>query len=138
MSNISLEKRPVAAYIIGAAVLVALILIIWSGRSGKNPGGYENGELSALANCLKESGALFYGTFWCPHCDAQKDLFGSAAKELPYIECSTADGRGQLPVCAEAQIAGYPTWVFADGSRLSGQLPLEVLASQTGCAMPQS
>ena len=40
----------------------------------------------ALATCLKDKGAVFYGAFWCPHCQAQKKEFGSSAKLLPYVE----------------------------------------------------
>jgi len=88
-----------------------------------------------LATCLKASGAKFYGAFWCPHCNDQKAMFGDAVKELPYIECSTPDGRGQTPVCAAANITGYPTWVFADGSTLSGAIEPKELAAKTGCSI---
>ena len=26
------------------------------------------GKYDTFASCIKESGALFYGAFWCPHC----------------------------------------------------------------------
>lgn len=93
-------------------------------------------KLNSFTQCLADSGTKFYGTFWCSHCQAQKKLFGSSAKLLPYIECSTPDGNGQLDVCKEAGIEGYPTWVFADGSRLSGELPLQTLSDKTQCALP--
>jgi len=92
-------------------------------------------QLDSFAKCLADSGAKFYGTFWCPHCQKQKAEFGSSVKYLPYIECSTADGKGQLDVCKEAGIEGYPTWVFANGERLSGEIPLETLASKTSCTL---
>ena len=94
-------------------------------------------EMIAFAECLGERGATFYGAFWCPHCQNQKAMFGSADKYLPYIECSTPDGRGQLPICQEANVTGYPTWEFADGSRLSGEIPIRTLAEKTGCAAPE-
>jgi hypothetical protein len=89
--------------------------------------------LEMLAACLKDKRAVFYGTFWCTHCQATKALFGSGAKFLPYVECSTVNGKGQLTVCKDKGITGYPTWVFADGSRESGELSLERLAEKTGC-----
>lgn len=95
------------------------------------------GKLDAFASCLSEKGAKFYGTFWCPHCKNQKAAFGRSARLLPYVECSTPDGRSQLPVCTEAKIEGYPTWVFADGSRLSGNTPLPTLAEKTSCTLPE-
>lgn len=93
--------------------------------------------LLPLAQCLKEKGATFYGAFWCPHCQATKRMFGSAASELPYVECSTPDGRGQLSVCTDIGVTNYPTWVFADGSRQVGELTAAQLATASGCALPQ-
>src|SRR3989338_8078671 len=94
------------------------------------------GNLDGFAQCLKDKGATFYGAFWCPHCQKQKAMFGSSAKLLPYVECSTPDCKGQLPVCKDAGVTGYPTWVFADGSRESGEVSLERLAEKTSCTLP--
>lgn len=93
------------------------------------------GKLDAFAGCVKESGAAFYGAFWCPHCQAQKALFGKSAKLLPYVECSTPDGQGQLQVCKDAKVESYPTWQFADGTRKTGELSLADLAGFTGCSL---
>ncbi|RJR14013.1 hypothetical protein C4585_00885 [Candidatus Parcubacteria bacterium] len=93
--------------------------------------------LGPFAQCLGEKGATFYGAFWCPHCQAQKRMFGSAQDQLPYVECSTPDGQGQLQVCIDKGIQQYPTWVFADESRLTGEVPLAQLAEKTGCQLPQ-
>lgn len=70
------------------------------------------GPQDKLANCLKEVGAKFYGAFWCPHCQATKAQFGKSAKLLPYIECSTPDSKGQLKICSDNHVVGYPTWEF--------------------------
>lgn len=113
-------------------VLIALfIAFIPSKNSTKGE------ELIPFAKCLADSGAKFYGAFWCPHCQNQKTLFGKAAKELPYVECSTPDMRGQTPVCASANIASYPTWIFADGSKQSGEMTLEMLSEKTQCPLVQ-
>ncbi len=88
-----------------------------------------------FAQCISDAGATFYGTFWCPHCKAQKELFHNS-KNLPYIECSTPNGQGQLKVCADAGITSYPTWVFTDGSTLSGEQSFETLSEKTACALP--
>ncbi len=96
------------------------------------------GKLDAFAQCLVEKGTTFYGAYWCPHCQAQKRMFGSSARLLPYVECSTTDGQGQLPICTEKEVKQYPTWVFADESRLTGEVPLTQLAEKTGCELPQS
>ena len=91
------------------------------------------GEHDAFATCIKDSGAQFYGAFWCPHCQSQKKMFGKSAEKLPYIECSTANGQGQLPVCTDAGIKGYPTWRCPDGTEKSGTLSFAELADKTKC-----
>lgn len=93
------------------------------------------GELDAFAQCLKDNGAVFYGAFWCPHCQTQKKMFGKSEKMIAYVECSTPDGRSQNQTCRNKNIEGYPTWEFADGSRLSGEIELTVLAEKTSCAL---
>lgn len=97
----------------------------------------EPGKYDTFATCLKERGAIFYGAFWCPHCRDQKTMFGKSASLLPYVECSTPDGNGILAVCREKNIESYPTWDFADGSRQTGVIPLEMLAEKTACELPQ-
>ena len=48
-----------------------------------------SGQLDDFAQCLTDKEAVFYGAFWCPHCQAQKRMFGNSVKLLPYVECST-------------------------------------------------
>ena len=113
--------------------LAIIIILIISGLvtllviQGKKPGGHDK-----LAQCIKDSGAKFYGAFWCPHCQATKALFGKSAKLLPYIECSDTNQK-QLPICNTAEIKGYPTWIFSDGTRVSGEKTLDELAEKTNC-----
>jgi hypothetical protein len=115
-----------------AVLLIFAGLVAWLIMTPGKPG-----KLDTFAECLKEEGTIFYGAFWCPHCQAQKGLFGRSAKLLPYVECSTPNGQGQLPVCTEVGVESYPTWVFADGSRLTGEVPLTTLAEKTQCSLPQ-
>ncbi len=119
-------------------IFIILIVIAVGGLGvymSKENAGPKN--LAPFANCLKNSGAEFYGTFWCPHCQDQKKLFGIAKSLLPYIECSTPDGTGQTQVCKDKGIEGYPTWIFADGTQLSGLQSLQVLADKTQCTLPK-
>lgn len=113
--------------LIAAVVIVGLVVYLVK----KDAGG--PGPLDGFTTCLKDEGAVFYGTFWCPHCIATKRLFGKSAKLLPYVECSTPDGNAQLKVCADEKIEVYPTWTFKDGSRLTGEVSLETLSQKTGC-----
>ena len=118
--------------LLGGAIVVALVLLAMSAFWYRS----QPGKLDTFAQCLGEKGATFYGAFWCPHCQNQKALFGNSAKLLPYIECSTSDGKQQLQICSDAGITGYPTWEFANGERLSGEVELKVLSEKTGCELP--
>src|SRR3989344_9339777 len=117
-------------------ILVAALLIagmVWLIKTPAKPG-----KLDAFAQCLNDSGAKYYGAFWCPNCKNQEALFGRSARLLTRVECSTPDGSGQLKVCQDADIKGYPTWDFANGTRESGTLPLERLSEVTGCLLPEN
>ena len=139
------------------ALIIILPIVILTGVQ-KLPGKH-----AALAQCITDSGAQFYGADWCPHCQEQKLLFGNAVKKLPYVECTgpineykknTADAQNAVDtgkvktideartilgikpmydVCVEKNITGFPTWTFLDGTRLSGVQPLQVLAEKTNC-----
>ena len=114
---------------------VAGVLVQFGSAMPTGPGKYD-----AFATCLKDKGAVFYGAFWCTHCQATKKEFGSSAGLLPYVECSTPDATSQLrqlQVCADKKIESYPTWEFADGSRLTGEVSLQQLAVKTACILPQ-
>jgi hypothetical protein len=109
-------------------VIATIVIIIFIPK--------DSGKYDKLAQCITSSGAEFYGTFWCTHCQSQKAMFGSSKKYLPYIECSSVDGKEQLQVCKDKGIEGYPTWIFSDGSQISGEVSLKILAEKTQCELP--
>lgn len=98
---------------------------------GNRPSPYES-----FAKCLTESGAEMYGTWWCPNCAEQKKAFGKAFKFISYIECSDPGKKNQTQECADAGIEKYPTWQFGDGTRETGNLPMEYLSQKTSCPLP--
>jgi len=118
-------------YLIGGIILAVLVvgLVLYASKGVKNG----PGKLDDFATCLKDEGAVFYGAWWCSHCNATKNLFGKSAKKLPYVECSTADGNSQTQVCKDKKIESYPTWIFKDGSILKGELSLDTLSAKTNC-----
>lgn len=119
--------------IIGIIAIIAVIIIAGSTIAKGN----KVDTRVAFAECLKNEGVKFYGAFWCPHCNAQKALFGKkATKSLDYIECSTADGKNQTLACQEAKIESYPTWEFKDGVRKNGEQTFEELSLLSGCPVP--
>jgi len=122
--------------IIVVVVVLALVVggfVVFSKTAPEGPG-----PLDTFTQCLKDKGAIFYGAFWCPHCQDQKKLFGSSAKLIPYIECSTPNGQAQTQICIDKGIKSYPTWVFPDGSEQTGNVPLKMLADKTGCELPSN
>ena len=98
----------------------------------------ESATLASFGRCLKSKGATFYGTSWCPHCDTQRETLGEAMDYVKYVECSVDGTRGETTAaCKKADVDGYPTWTFADGSREGGKQSLHELAAKTGCTLPR-
>lgn len=93
-------------------------------------------DLVAFAKALAASGAKFYGAAWCPRCTDQKALFEDGGEYLPFIEVTNPD-RTKMQIAIDLQITGYPTWEFADGSRLLGTQTLEALSLQSGIPIPR-
>lgn len=82
----------------------------------------------ALANHLQKIDAKFYGTFWCPYCQRQKELFGAEAiKKINYIECDPGGENPQPQLCSNAGVETLPTWQI-QGRTYTGYLSLEELA----------
>ncbi len=128
-----MNNKNIFLSIIGLLIFgtIATVLI----RSNNIPAG--PGKYDTFTQCLKDKGAVFYGTFWCKYCQTQKKLFDSSVKLLPYVECSTLDGQNQTKECSDKKITGYPTWEFSDGSRSNGVISLEQLAEKTSCVLPE-
>ena len=84
-----------------------------------------------FGQCLKDKGAVFYGTDWCPHCKAQRATLGDALATVTEVDCDA-----QKALCAKKKITGYPTWVLADDTRLIGSQSLEQLSAATDCEAP--
>jgi len=94
--------------------------------------GPEKPYLKELAIHLRNSGAHFYGAYWCPACQEQKALFEASAERLPYVEC-TPNGRNGLRnfACIKNDIKEFPTWII-DGSRHTGVVSVAGLARVSG------
>jgi uncharacterized membrane protein/glutaredoxin len=131
--------------IVGAALAVAVLALGYAANpvGAANPGtadagattsqgsGFSQDQLAALADHLRESGAVFYGAYWCPHCQAQKQMFGAAASSLPYVECDPRGTGAQPAACQAAGVRAYPTWVIG-GQTLEGEVSPADLARLSG------
>ena len=93
--------------VIGLLIVGAIFAVVMNNHKSNVPGKYDG-----LAQALTDKGAHFYGAFWCPHCKAEKALFGSSVHLLPYVECSTPAANDQTQICKDKKIESYPTWEF--------------------------
>ena len=102
-------------------------LIIFGIDSANRPG-----ELDDFAQCISESGAVFYGTSWCPFCQQQKEMFGKSQKYLHYVECSGGRSGSISEECRNLGIQSVPAWIN-EGETYQGLQQLDRLAEITGC-----
>jgi hypothetical protein len=126
-----LQKNQAVRVILFAVIMLALIIAMRMVSSA----GTTSAKYVGFSQCLADKGAKLYGAFWCPHCQKQKKQFGAGAEYLPYVECSTADGKGTTQVCIDNNATKWPEWVFADGTRLQGRQSMSALATKTGCSL---
>ncbi|MEM7467325.1 MAG: vitamin K epoxide reductase family protein [Pseudomonadota bacterium] len=110
------QRPQFAGWHLGSAVVglgvIAFLFLHFAGKFDPSAGP-EDPYLKALAIHLEQSGAKFYGAYWCPHCQLQKSAFGASGKRLPYVECTPSGPKGPRATdCLTAEIAGYPTWII--------------------------
>jgi len=112
-------------------VVVACVALLGGGVMLASRKPAPNPKLDEFAKCISDSGAIMYGAYWCPHCQNQKRQFGTSFQYINYVECTV-----DVQKCTDAKIDGYPTWVFKDGSRQTGELTFQQLAVKTSCTVP--
>ena len=90
--------------------------------------GLSTPDQMALAKHLQDSGAKFYGAYWCSFCLLQRNMFGAGGvRSLPYIECASDGYQSASGACrATKQVTGYPTWEIG-GKFYGGMLTLTEL-----------
>ncbi len=81
-----------------------------------------------------KTGAVIYGSNWCPHCSHQKELFRAEAwSTVSYVECFTKGYYydSKKVAAAKDKVEGFPAWRFPNTSKskskewVSGEMPLE-------------
>ena len=90
------------------AVFSILVPLVLAGCNGSanitgDPAQEPQTDIDRFAACLTETGAVFYGTEWCPHCKKQKELFGESLAFVNYIDCDK-----KSTACTAAGVTGYP------------------------------
>ena len=121
-------KKKHVFYFVLLIVFIGIIFLVYT--KAKEPGKYDN-----FAKCLTDKGVNFYGAFWCPNCNDQKRLFGKSIKYVNYIECSLPDRSGQTQICVKEDIQGYPTWEFANKTRVRGVMSINDLSLISECPL---
>jgi hypothetical protein len=111
-------------FVISIAVLLAVFLMGSELESSRYVGPTAAPEFAA---CIAESGAVFYWSPGCPHCQSQKEMFGESFSELNSLNCG--DDR---EACRLAGITACPTWVIG-GTKYIGTRSLETLGALAGC-----
>lgn len=123
-----------------AVLTICILLVVVIGSSALQSGNTNiagNGTSTAnsfqlgLAQYLNQSGARMYGSYKCPHCNAQKALFGDAAKYVNYVECDPRGPNSQSNLCFSRGIMNYPTWEI-NGRYYEGAKSLPDLANLSG------
>lgn len=93
-------------------------------------------EYTAFAQCLTQKGVKMYGSFRCPHCLNQKELFGSSFQYVTYVECDKLSRAYDEAACTANKIESYPTWIFPNGTRHQGEMKFEDIAKESACELP--
>lgn len=116
----------------------AEIMAQQNGETGKAITTTSGESEKQLAKHLKKMGAKYYGVWWCPHCYAQKQLFGKEAwRSINAIECDPRGVNPKTQLCRAAKIEGFPTWEIK-GKLYVGTQSLERLANITEYKGPRN
>jgi len=113
-----------------ASVVILLAAAFLGGRY------YRNHKYDSFAKCLATKQAKMYGLYWCPHCIEQKEMFGDAFHNVPYVECAVKGSNDEAPECKAAGVKLFPAWQFGTEAPREGVLSLDALSDKTGCSLP--
>ncbi len=115
------NKAVIIAFVIVGIIAVAGLYLMFI------PAPVASDSTEELAICLTEKGIKMYGSIYCPHCTAQKELFGEAFPLVNYIECSNSENS---ILCAG--LSGVPAWDIG-GDIYYGKQELSKLKELSGC-----
>jgi uncharacterized membrane protein len=127
------KERKRHAHLIGLTFATLIISVMHASHSSNNAfSSKESLRLRSVAEHLSARGFKFYGASWCAHCQEQKELFGSAANSLPYVECSKYGPKGpRVTECELMKIQNYPTWII-ENRRIERIISVERLIHLSG------
>lgn len=104
------------------------------GPGSAAPGAGQKPASLLVAECLAAKQAKLYGNCYVREFGAQVKVFGDAIGAVPLVMCLTCmESYGANAECHANKIQDYPTWIFADGTRVTGVLTLGELVKRAGC-----
>jgi|WetSurMetagenome_2_1015567.scaffolds.fasta_scaffold150116_2 hypothetical protein len=116
---------------LAATIFAILSVVALSGCNGETAP--TTPKYDALAKCLTAKGAIFYGAYWCPHCQDQKKQFGESLKYINYVECDPKGENANPDACQKAGVERYPTWFFPGQGTVPGVETPEELSQKANC-----
>ena len=119
-----IKSHPVSWFVGAIAIAVAASSCAQLKQVSTPPA---NASTTALAEHLTQTGAKMYGTYWCPYCNKQEEMFGSAIQKVQVIECDPKGDDAKPQECAKANVSSFPTWEIK-GKLYRGMRSLEELA----------
>jgi glutaredoxin len=114
-----------------SCLFLSLILFVVTAQTAKAAISDYPEAVDALSKCLKEQGATMYGTAGCGHCNRQKEMFGSAFRNVRYVDCRSSSKNQKE--CNEARVGKFPQWNFPNGQRIVREADLDTIAAKSGC-----
>ncbi len=95
-----------------------------------------NVDTAAFARLLRDNGVTLYGAAFDSTTTDQRELFGDGSQFLTFVEITNPNRTFNATAMANNITTTSPTWIFSDGSRLTGTQSLELLAHQLSLAVP--
>ena len=118
-------------------IIIGIIILGYNLALGEQ----SKGLPTSFAECLTEKGLVMYGSYLCPHCIAEKKLFGSSFKYIQYVECHPAGPNPDLERCGKIPVTSYPTWTVEINGTVTnkeiGYLSVGQLSFMSECEMPK-
>lgn len=96
----------------------------------------KDSQYAEIAKCLTDKGVIFYGAYWCPHCQNQKKMFGDDIRYIKYVECDPKGENAKPEECAKAGVQRFPSWFFPGQGLTTGEQKPEDLAKKANCDVP--
>lgn len=133
MKNQKISKENII--IISVAIILSIGIIVFAIFSNSNKTNISNvpGAYDKFAQCLADKGAIMYGSYSCPHCQAQKAAFGTSFQYIKYVECTD-----NAQLCVDKGIQNVPTWMVGSTTIEEGfdDSTMKKLSSATECPLP--